>query len=219
MFRTLRSLLVLGAVACGTPQGTEPPPDGWANLAPTRVERAVDLDGAQLLEVSQGPVRTWVRVPDVGATPGAYVLLGRGTLSRGVEVPGVGPVPELVGIEHIQVVDRATAEATVQAAVPDDAVAIGTLYAELDERADDEVVVHGVVVKAPQAIGWTWVHLRDGTGDPADGTHDLTVRTDEPVAVGQRVAFRGTLRRDVDLGFGYRYDALVEGGRRALSDR
>lgn len=42
--------------------------------------------------------------------------------------------------------------------------------------------------------------------------HDLTVKTSQRVAVGQRVAFRGVLRKDVDLGFGYHYLALVEDG-------
>ena len=51
----------------------------------------------------------------------------------------------------------------------------------------------------------------DGTGDAAAGTNDLTVQASELVPRGQRVAFRGMLRRDVDLGFGYHYDALVEG--------
>ena len=58
------------------------------------------------------------------------------------------------------------------------------------------------------------MHLQDGSGDAATGTNDLTVQTQETVVEGQWVAFRGTLRRDVDLGFGYHYDALVEGGTR-----
>jgi hypothetical protein len=59
-------------------------------------------------------------------------------------------------------------------------------------------------------VGSIWVHVQDGTGDAAAGTHDLTIQTQQSVTAGQRVAFRGRLRKDVDLGFGYHYDALVE---------
>ncbi|MEM7154662.1 MAG: hypothetical protein AAF799_17570 [Myxococcota bacterium] len=206
------AVLAVGAASTASP-GTAPPPQGWANLAPTFVEQVVDRPGFQLLEVSQGSVRTWVRVPDVGVRVGDYVLLGQGRMQPDVDIPELGTVArELVDIDHVQVADYDTAVRSVRSPAPADAVAIEAVYAELAARADREVVVYGTVVKAPDAIGYRWVHLQDGSGDPAAGTHDLTVKTQASVTVGQRVAFRGTLRRDVDLGFGYHYDALVEGG-------
>jgi len=212
MHRSLRlGCLVLILAGCREGRGTEAPPGGWANTAPTVVERVVDRASHQLLEVRQGPLSAWVQVPRVGAEPGDYVLLGQGEARSRVEIPELGTVAEqVVDIEHVRVVDRATAERSVAAQAPADAVAIGTAYAELSERADKEIVVYGTVVKATGAVGWNWVHLRDGTGDPSAGTHDLTVQTKALVAEGQRVALRGILRADVDLGFGYHYDALVE---------
>jgi len=152
-----------------------------------------------------------VRVPQVGAEAGDYILLGQGTPRRDVEIPEAGKrVAVLVEIEHARVVDRATAERTVVSSAPEGALKVGEVYGRLDELAGNEVVVYGVAVKVAGAVGWYWVHLQDGTGDPSSGTHDLTVQTTVAVAEGQRVAFRGVLRRDVDLGFGYQYDALVE---------
>ena len=207
----LGPLLLGGLLACSPSNGTAPPADGWANAAPTRIEQVVERDTAVLLEVSQGRVRTWVSVPPVDAEPGDFVLLGQGSVRSDVPIPELGTrAREVVDIDHVRIVDEATAEHAVRAAIPDDVVSIGTVYAELADRADREVVVHGTVVRAPSAVGWTWVHLQDGTGDAEADTHDLTVRTHRPVAVGQRVTFRGTLRRDVDLGFGYHYAALVE---------
>lgn len=171
----------------------------------------MNRDGAQLLEVRQGRLTTWVAVPAVGARVGDHVLLGQGTAREDVEIPEIGArVPQIVDIAHARVVDLETARRVSAAAAPEGAVPIGTVYAELDARADREIVVHGAVAKATGAVGWNWVHLRDGTGDPARGTHDLTVKTKVEVAEGRRVAFRGVLRKDVDLGFGYHYDALVE---------
>jgi hypothetical protein len=203
--------LALGLVGCREGSGTAPPPGGWANSAPTVVDRVVNREGAQLLEVRQGRLTTWVEVPRVGAEVGDYILLGQGTARSDVEIPEIGErVPQVVDIEHARVTDRETARRAVVSRAPEGAVSIGRIYAELDARADEEIVVYGAAAKVSGAIGWYWVHLQDGTGDPSAGTHDLTVQTKQAVAEGQRVAFRGTLREDVDLGFGYHYDALVE---------
>jgi hypothetical protein len=212
-FATWAALALAGLASCrdSSTSGARPPPGGWANRAPTTVEKVVDRADAQLLEVRQGRLKTWVRVPQVGAEVGDYILLGQGTPRRDVEIPETGKrVAVLVEIEHARVVDRATAERTVVSSAPEGALKVGEVYGRLDELDGKEVVVYGVAVKVAGAVGWYWVHLQDGTGDPSSGTHDLTVQTTVAVAEGQRVAFRGVLRRDVDLGFGYQYDALVE---------
>lgn len=206
------SLLALCVVlGCNRSIGTEPPAEGWANSAPTVVERVVERNDHQLLAVRQGALLAWVKVPSVGAKVGDYVLLGQGSPRYGVEIPELGESAEvIVDIARVQVVDEATARRTIAAMVPQEAVPIAQIYAELAQRADKNVVVYGTVVKATSAVGSIWVHVQDGTGDPKNGTNDLTIQTTVAVVRGQRVAFRGTLRRDVDLGFGYHYDALVE---------
>ena len=198
-------------VACRTPVGTAPPPQGWANHAPTAVEQVVDREKTQLLKVRQGQYTTWVRVPNVGAEVGDYILLGQGTAERDVEIPELDArVPELVEIAHARAVDFESAQSAVVARIPEGAIGVGTVFAELSERADQEVVVFGVVTRVAGAIGWHWVHLRDASGDPALAGYDLTIQTKDNVLEGQRVAYRGRLRKEVDLGFGYYYDALVE---------
>lgn len=210
MVRNLMGGLVI--VGCGGgSSGTEPPPGGWANHAPTVVTQVVDRETTQLLAVQQGRLRTWISVPDVDAEVGDYVLLGQGTARRDVAIPEIGQrAPEVVDIVHVQVVDAETAKRAVVSRAPENAVSIGTIYAELEDRADQPIVVYGTVVKATSAVGSVWVHVQDGTGVEATGTHDLTVQASQMVTRGQRVAFRGVLRKDVDIGFGYHFDALVE---------
>ena len=209
----LLAFAALLAACQSAPPATEPPPDGWANNAPTIVEEVIDRDTHQLLRVRQGRFATWVKVPHVGARVGDYVLLGQGTARSDVQVPELDRrVAQIVDIAHARAVDRETAERVVGARVPEDAIGVGQLYAELGERADTEVVVHGVVTKVAGAIGWYWVHLRDASGDPAFEGLDLTIQTHDNVTEGQRAAYRGTLRKDVDLGFGYFYEALVRDG-------
>ena len=204
-------IIALFGLGCGRSRSTDPPADGWANAGPTVVEQVIDHGATQLLSVRQGPLQTWVEVPNVGAAVGDYVLLGKGSARRDVEIPDINQrVSEVVDIANVAVVDEETARRTIAASAPGDAVPLKTVYAELELRADKEIVVYGTVVKATSAVGSFWVHVQDGTGDPAAGTHDLTIQTQQSVARGQRVAFRGMLRKDVDLGFGYHYDALVE---------
>ncbi len=206
---------VLVALGCGDATFTDAPPGGWANAAPTTVEAVVDRGAHQLLEVRQGSLTAWVQVPAVGARVGDHVLLGQGTARRDVAIPERAlRAPEVVDIAHVRVVDAETARRVTTRSAPAGALPIATAYAEIERRAGSQVLVYGRVVKAANAVGSIWVHLQDGTGDASAGTHDLTVQTQEAVVVGQWVALRGTLRRDVDLGFGYHYDALVEGGTR-----
>jgi hypothetical protein len=206
---------VLAVLGCGDASSTDAPPGGWANAAPTTVEAVVDRGAHQLLEVRQGSLTTWVQVPAVGARVGDHVLLGQGTARANVPIPERATrASEVVDIAHVRVVDAETARRVTTRSAPAGALPIAEAYASLDRRAGSEVLVFGRVVKAAHAVGSYWVHLQDGTGDAAAGTHDLTVRTQEAAVVGQWVAMRGTLRRDVDLGFGYHYAALVEGGAR-----
>ena len=205
-------LLLLG---CGDTSTVDAPPGGWANRAPTTVEDVVDRGEHQLLQIRQEGLTAWVQVPDLGAVVGDHILLGQGSPRRHVPIPERETRAELVvDIDHAQIVDAETAARWTTRPPPTGALPIGEVYAQLHARAGSEVLVYGRVVRAPRAVGSTWVHLQDGSGDAATDTHDLTVKTHATVIEGEWVAFRGTLRRDVDLGFGYHYDALVEDGQR-----
>jgi hypothetical protein len=73
------------------------------------------------------------------------------------------------------------------------------------------VQVRGVVVKVTAGVlGATFIHLRDGSGDPDAGTDDLAVSMKETPQVGDVILVEGTLASDRDLGAGYRYDAILE---------
>lgn len=77
--------------------------------------------------------------------------------------------------------------------------------------AGKPVVVRGKVVKFLGGImGKNWLHIRDGSGSPDKGDHDLTVTTNEMATVGDVVVIRGVVRVDKDFGAGYRYPVIVE---------
>lgn len=93
----------------------------------------------------------------------------------------------------------------------DGGVTVARVWAETADLAGSEITVRGRVVKFNGAIlGTNWIHLQDGTGSPADGTHDLTVTTDGAASVGDVITARGVLATDKDFGAGYTYAILLE---------
>ncbi|MCB9896921.1 MAG: nucleotide-binding protein [Planctomycetes bacterium] len=86
---------------------------------------------------------------------------------------------------------------------------VAAVFAEKAALSGSEVTLRGRVVKFNAGIlGRNWVHIKDGTG--AAGTDDLTVTTDDSVAVGDVVLVKGTVALAKDFGAGYSYDVLVE---------
>jgi len=65
-----------------------------------------------------------------------------------------------------------------------------------------------VIKVSPKIMGKNWVTLQDGTGTAPDDK--LIATSSEMVTVGEVVTATGTLENDVDLGYGYRYTALLE---------
>lgn len=73
------------------------------------------------------------------------------------------------------------------------------------------VLVNAQVVKVTSGVmGKNWVHLQDGSGKAADGSHDVLATTQDTVAVGDVVKAKGIVRTDVNLGAGYSYAVLIE---------
>jgi hypothetical protein len=99
----------------------------------------------------------------------------------------------------------------VEKAPGPDGKRIAELFASRKELAAKPVAVRGKVVKyAPGILGGNWAHLRDGTGADASKDNDLTVKTQDTVAVGDTVVAKGTVVIDRDLGAGYFYPVLIE---------
>lgn len=92
-----------------------------------------------------------------------------------------------------------------------DAHTVSELYEKAEKLDKKTVVVRGKVVKVSRGImGKNWVHLRDGSGDPAKGTNDLVVTTQDVPKIGDVVTAKGTLHKDKDFGSGYKYKVIVE---------
>jgi hypothetical protein len=94
----------------------------------------------------------------------------------------------------------------------------GMTVAEVNDRRTalrgKTVRIHATVVKANGGIlGKTFLHVRDGSGDAAAGTHDLTVTTAATPAVGDTVTLEGVVVLDLDLGAGYTFPTIIENAK------
>lgn len=88
---------------------------------------------------------------------------------------------------------------------------IADIYKEKAELAGKQVKLQGKVVKVNNKImNRNFLHLQDGSGDPALGTNDLTITSDDTAAMGDTVSVTGTLVLDLDFGSGYKYPLLLE---------
>lgn len=85
------------------------------------------------------------------------------------------------------------------------------LYANSTKLDKKHVVVRGKVVKVSTGImGKNWIHIQDGTGSQAKGTHNMVCTSKETASMGDVVTVSGTLAKDKDFGAGYKYSAIIE---------
>ena len=92
-----------------------------------------------------------------------------------------------------------------------DARTIAELWGQKTVLADKTVSIRGQVVKYnPGVMGKNWIHLQDGSGAAAQGTHDITVTTMSETTVGATITITGTVRLNKDFGAGYAYALIVE---------
>ncbi len=92
-----------------------------------------------------------------------------------------------------------------------DARTVSEIYAQRAALKQKTGAVRGQVVKFNAGImGRNWIHLRDGSGSQDKGDNDITVTSQDAVAVGDIVTAKGTVQLDKDFGAGYAYPVIVE---------
>ncbi len=175
--------------------------DVWAavNEAPITTGTQVTLYGA--IEMPQFESKTLNRTFD-------KVYFGSldnpGSASA---MPGDGAAPASMGAPPA--VDANVG--TIAKATGADARTIAEVWAQKDALAGKTVTIRGKVVKYnPQVMGKNWIHLQDGSGDAAKGTHDITVTTMDSAEIGATITITGTVRTNKDFGAGYTYALIVE---------
>ena len=203
------------------------------------VDQSYDPYRAEVLEVIQTTSYTYLRVEKGGQEewiainrqemlPGEVVYYEGGLQMNNFESPELGRTFETVyfvsdiskeslntadphagmemdGQPQRPVIDRLD----IQVDKAEGGVTIADIYANPGEYAGQTVRVRGQVTKVNAGImDRNWIHIQDGT---AHGENfDLTITTNDEPQVGDVITYSGVLNLEVDFGYGYYYDVIVE---------
>ncbi len=199
------------------------------------VTETVDAAGYTYVQVDSGTEKIWAAAPAFTVAVGDSVVVPDGmpmqnyhskTLDR--DFPVVYFVDSVLNASAPSTPDASGAampedqSAKTVAATPTDVdlsnitkaeggVTVGEIFGDKANLGGKEVVLRGKVVKvSSQIMGKNWLHIQDGSGDEAAGTHDLTVTTSATANVGDTVVVSGPLTLDKDFGYGYQYNVIIE---------
>lgn len=99
----------------------------------------------------------------------------------------------------------------IEKAAGPNAYTVSEIYDGRTTLHNKKVLVRARIVKISQQImGRNWIHLQDGSGDPAKGTHNLVATSQEVPTVGDTVTIQGKVIKDRDFGSGYKYTVILE---------
>jgi len=190
------------------------------------VLETMDSGGYTYVLVETGDYSIWAAGPKTVVAAGDIVQIPRGmpmqqfqskTLNRTFDV--VYFVPAIDNLTAPNAALPAAAQ-TRQESLPVSDVSVAELepgkniawvYANRETLASESINLRGKVVKYNSNIlGWNFIHIQDGSGNPADGNNDLAVTSKATTAVGETVVIAGTVTLDKDFSAGYVFPVLVE---------
>ena len=204
-----------------------------AGMVRGKVLETVDAGGYTYTQIDLGTEQRWLAAPKTVVKVGDTVQASEGmampdfeskTLNRNFGVvyfvSGLDNLSNPVAINAAPVAaeDQPAMKKPVAAVAENTAVSpfeegknIAELYANKDGYGGKEVTLRGKVVKYNANImGWNFLHIQDGSGLAADGSHDLTVTTKAEVSPGDTVVVTGKIMLAEDFGAGYTYPVLME---------
>ena len=221
------------------PQPTTPPamsaPAAKTGGTSGTVVETVDAAGYTYVQVDSGTEKIWAAAPAFPVAVGDNVVVPEGmpmnnyhskTLDRDFPVvyfvdsvlnasSPTAPAAGAAAMEEAHT-PKTTAEAPTDVdlsniAKAEGGLSVGEIFTDKANLSGQAIALRGKVVKfSPQIMGKNWLHIQDGSGDSAAGTHDLTVTTDITAQVGDTVLVNGPLTLDKDFGYGYQYDVIIE---------
>lgn len=203
-----------------------------------KVLERVDASPYCYLRLKTAKGEVWAAVPEAKLEKGAEVTLANPMLMQNFEsktlkrtfpeiyfanlapaagaaaAPAPGAAPAAAsGNPHgaMGTASPAVEVGKVDKASGSDARTVAETWAQKGALKGKTVTIRGKVVKFNAGVlGKNWIHLQDGTGEAAKGTHDITITTQDAAAKGDTLTVRGTVALDKDFGSGYTYPILVE---------
>lgn len=215
-----RSLMIAGMIflitACGNQSDSE-----FTNITVKEVEQVASY--TYLLVKGKGP-EYWIAVPSMEAKAGDKFKYQGGMLMEDFYSKDLDRTFEkVVFLEAL--FSEETTTSHVQEATPgsqvviekstvsiekvEGTVTISELYSNPSTYEGKVIQVRGEVTKFnPAIMNRNWAHIQDGT--EFDEKFDLTITSDESFEVGSVVTVEGVVALNLDFGYGYSYEILLE---------
>ena len=213
--------LSLSALAFAGPQQAAPAPDTLQG----EVLEAKTVEPYTYLRLRTAKGDVWAAVPQAPVNAGAKVTIFDAAEMRDFKSRGLNRTFDSIyfGVIGVDAQAAAAGTATTRGAAnqpvtepiakanASDARTVAEVVAGRLTLRDKQVTVRARVDRVSRNVmGMNWVHLRDGSGTPAEGNYDLLVTSKESPEVGKVVVARGVVRADVDVGAGHSFKVLVE---------
>ena len=220
----LLMVCVSGAYAASAKPAEPPPPSALSG----KVMETVNGGGYTYVRLEKSGKKTWVAVPEMKVAVGQEISFQPGmtmdnftskTLNRTFQTivfssgvigrQGTESTKKSEGQKQTEA--AANKAVKVKKASGPNSFTVAELYEKRTDLDKKDVVVRGRVVKvSAEIMGKNWIHLQDGSGDPAKGTNDIVVTSRDLPSVGDTVTAKGALFKDKDFGQGYSYSVMVE---------
>jgi len=190
------------------------------------VEEVLPAEKYTYLRVKENDVEVWIAIPKAEIEKGGtYYYRGglKKTNFKSVEydrvfetvylVSGVSKDPGMGGMSegnpHQNVSNTTPSQQDSNIEPPSGGITLSELLNNRKKYEGQVVKVQGRVVKLNNMImKRNWVHIQDASIQ--EEKTDLTVTTEETVAMGDIVAFEGKISLNKDFGAGYKYEIIME---------
>lgn len=192
------------------------------------VDEFIDGGTYAYLNVTENNKSYWMAIPNMNVNIGDTYYYNGGMAMKDFKSEQLNKVfDEIIFVEGIRTSEQLMAKPSndghnhaAPKPVVDEVIQIekatgGTSLNELLSNKKSflgkEVILKGKVIKVNNGImDRNWVHIADGT--QFEDKKSVTITTQETVAVGDVVTFKGVITLDKDFGYGYVYDILLEEG-------
>ena len=152
------------------------------------------------------------KAADSGFSQALQAERGNGTAAVAAAGPGGGETMQQSAGSAGAIVP--SGEVNVNKASGDNSYSVGECFEKAANLNGKPVRIRGKVMKISRMImGKNWLHLQDGTGDPAKNHHDLVVTTTEDPEENAVITVEGTLNANRDFGAGYKYEVIIENAK------
>jgi hypothetical protein len=177
----------------------------WAAVPQEKVEKGAEVTVVNPMVMNNFESKTLNRTfPEVFFGTLASSMTGAAPAGA-APTPGAAATPPGAPVATVVAVGKITK------ATGADARTVAETWVQKGALKEKTVTIRGQVVRYnPGVMGKNWLHLQDGSGEAAKGTHDITVTSQDPATKGDVVTIKGTVHLDKDFGAGYTYALIVE---------